>query len=280
MLLAFLLLKSITNLSIMKKQLWLFGVLALLLTACSSDEKSSSEEIDSTLPKNISYIYPSPELGTNSKTTASYNGNKIVSLLKDDSKTVFTYDGDVIVKQEEFDIENGKEIKNEEVSYSYENGKLKTRVFRERISAEYPDGYFIEKVVYTHNSNGTVSYINYTVDNVKKTESKDGEGTLTYKDGNLIKEEQKSGSSTATLVFEYDSKKNPLKNILGFNLLLNEIDGFGTNNIVKTTRTTTEFPNPSVYLTTYIYNEASYPTRHTSFDGGGKNIEYEIEYAY
>ncbi|MDQ6527639.1 hypothetical protein [Flavobacterium sp. LHD-85] len=265
----------------MKKQLWLFGVLALILSSCSSEEKPSLEETDSTLPKTISYIYPSPELGTNAKTTASYNGNKVVSFLNDDSKTVFTYNGDVIVKQEIFDIDtSGKEIKNEEVSYSYENGKLKTRVFRESISAEYPDGYFIEKVVYTHNSNGTVSYIDYTVDNIKKTESKSGEGTLTYKDGNLIKAEEKSGSSTTTLAFEYDSKKNPLKNILGFNLLLNEVDGFGTNNIVKTTRATTEFPNPSVYLTTYIYNDASYPTRHTSFDGGGKNIEYEIEYTY
>lgn len=264
----------------MKKQLWLFGAIALILSSCSSDENSPLQEIDSTLPKTISYVYPSIYLGTNSKGTLTYDGNKILNIIKEDSKTIFTYNGDVIIKQEEFDIENGKEIKNEEVSYSYENGKLKTKVFREDISVEYPDGYYIEKVVYTHNSNGIISYIDYTVDNIKKTESKSGEGTLTYKDGNLIKVEEKSGSSTTTLVFEYDSKKNPLKNILGFNLLLNEIDGFGTNNIVKTTRTTTEFPNPSVYLTTYIYNDTSYPTKHTSFDGGGKNIEYEIEYTY
>ncbi|MNK42008.1 hypothetical protein D3C87_606860 [compost metagenome] len=264
----------------MKIKLFFFSAFALLLSSCSSDEKSPSQETESTFPKTISYVYPSIYLGTNSKGTLTYDGNKILNIVREDSKTVFTYSGDVIIKQEEFSIENGKEIKNEEVSYSYENGKLKTRVFRESISAEYPDGYFIEKVVYTHNSNGTISYINYAVDNVKKTESKDGEGTLTYKDGNLIKTEEKSGSSITTLVFEYDSKKNPLKNILGFNLLLNEIDGFGINNIVKTTRTTTEFPNPSVYVTTYIYNDASYPTRHTSFDGGGKNIEYEIEYTY
>lgn len=264
----------------MKIKLFFFSAFALLLSSCSSDENSPSQEIDSTLPKTISYIYPSVYLGTNSKETLTYNGNKIVTIVREDSKTVFTYNGDVIIKEEVFDIENGKEIKNEEVSYSYENGKLKTRIFRESISAEYPDGYFIEKVVYTHNSNGTVSYINYDVENIKKTETKSAEGTLTYKDGNLIKIEEKSGSSATILLFEYDSKKNPLKNILGFNLLLNEIDGFGNNNIVKTTKTTTEFPNPSVYVTSYIYNDASYPTRHTSFDGGGKNIEYEIEYAY
>lgn len=47
---------------------------------------------------------------------------------------------------------------------------------------------------------------------------------------------------------------------------------FETNNIVKTTRTTTEFSNPSVYLATYIYNDASYPTRHTLSNGGGGKI--------
>jgi len=48
-------------------------------------------------------------------------------------------------------------------------------------------------------------------DNVKKTETKSAEGTLTYKDGNIIKAEEKTGSSTTTLLFDYDSKKNPLK---------------------------------------------------------------------
>ncbi|MET3026258.1 hypothetical protein ABXT06_06250 [Flavobacterium sp. UW10123] len=265
----------------MKKQLWLFGVLILILSSCSSDEKSSSEEMDSTLPKTISYIYPSPELGTNTKTTASYNGNKIVSLLREDSKTVFTYDGNVIVKQEIFDIDVvGKEVKNEEVTYIYESGKLKTRVIKEDFSAEYPDGYYIVKAVFTHTSNEAISYINYSVDKDTKEETKSSEGRLTYKEGNLIKEEQKVNSVIVTRVYEYDAKNNPLKNILGFNLLLNEIDGFGKNNILKTTRTSSEFDNTSVYLTKYIYNDNNYPTRHISFDGGGKDIEYEIEYTY
>ncbi len=265
----------------MKKLLILSTVISLIITSCSSDEKASPVEIDSTLPKTISYIYPSPQLGTNTKSTASYNGNKIVSLISEDSKKVFTYEGNTIVKQEVFDIDgSGKEIKSEQVSYTYENGKLKTKVIKEDFTAEYPDGYYIDKVVFTHISNDIISYVNYSVDKDTKAETKNSEGKLTYKDGNLVKEEQKFNSVTQTWVYEYDAKNNPLKNILGFNLLLNEVDGFGNNNIVKTTRTSSENTNIAVYVTTYIYNANNYPTRNTSFDGGGKNVEYEIEYTY
>ncbi len=265
----------------MKRILCLFGALALIVSSCSNDDKSSAEELDSTLPKTISYIYPSVELGTNNKQTASYNGNKIVSLTNNDSKTVFTYDGNIIVKQEVFDVdESGKETKNEEVSYAYENGKLKTKVIREDFTAEYPDGNYIEKVVFTHTSNEIISYIDYSVNKDTKAETKNSEGTLTYKDGNLVKDEKKFNSLTETRVYEYDAKNNPLKNIVGFSMLLNEIDGFAKNNVVKTTKTSSEFPNAAVYITTYIYNDNNYPTRHTSFDGGGQNIEFEIEYTY
>ncbi|MCV2486535.1 hypothetical protein OD917_16500 [Flavobacterium sp. SH_e] len=265
----------------MNKVLYLFGALTLLLSSCSSDENSSSGENDSTLPKTISYIYPNPQLGTNVKNTVTYNGNKIVSITSEGSKSIFTYDGNVIIKQEVFDVDgSGKETKNEEVSYVYENGKLKTRLLKEDITTEYPDGYYIDKVVYTHTSNEIISYVNYSVDKDTKAETKSSEGTLTYKDGNLVKEEQKSNSVTVTSDYEYDTKNNPLKNILGFNLLLNEIGEFGKNNIVKTTRKSSEYPNAAVYLTTYHYNDKNYPTRHTSFDGGGKDIEYEIEYTY
>ena len=265
----------------MKRILCIFGALALLLSSCSSDEKSSPVEIDSTLPKTISYIYPSPQLGTNNKNTASYNGNKLISLVSEDSKKVFTYEGDVIVKQEVFDVDgNGKELKSAEVSYTYENGKLKTKVTREDFTVEYPNGYYIDKVVFTHTSNEVISYVNYSVNKDTKAETKNSEGKLTYKDENLVKDEQKFSAVTETWVYEYDTKNNPLKNILGFNLLLNEIDGFAKNNVVKTTKTSSEFPNAAVYATSYLYNNNNYPTRNTSFDGGGKNIEFEIEYTY
>ena len=263
----------------MKKLLLLF-IAFNLATSCSSDENSPSEQKDSTLPKTISYLYPSPMLGTNTKETITYDGVKIVSILGKESKKTFTYNGDLIIKQEQFDIGSGKENKSSEVSYEYENGKLKTRILKEGISVDYPNGQYINKAVYTHTSNEVISYISYNIDKTTNIERKNGEGTLTYKNGNLVKHERKIDSYTVTSIFEYDSKKNPLKNIIGVNLLLNEFDQYGNNNIVKTTQKSSEFPNPSVYLTTYVYNNSDYPTKHTSFDGGGKDIEYEVEYTY
>lgn len=268
----------------MKKLLLIFIAFTTLLASCSNDENSSPEdpsEDASVFPKTISYIYPNTYLGTNSTSTLKFDGNKIVSSVESDSKTIFTYSGDFITKQEVFDLDQaGNETKDSEVVYSYENGKLKTRIFKENITVNYPDGQYIEKVVYTHNSNELISYITYLVDKNTKVETKTSEGALTYNDGNLVKVQQKFSSSTTTSVYEYDKKHNPLKNILGFNLLLNEISDAGKNNIVKTTRTSTDNPNTAVFVTNYIYNDSDYPTRHTSFDGGGKSIEYEIEYTY
>jgi len=261
----------------MKKLLLLCSVLTLLFTSCSNDDNPSTENT-SILPKTISYTYPSIYLGTNSKSTLTYDGNKIVSSIAEGSKTIFTYNGNVIVKQEKFNVDaKGVETKDTEVFYTYENNKLKTRIMREEFSSQFPDGQFIDKIVYTYTSQNVISFVNYYVDPSTKKEVKSSEGNLTYKDGNLIKSEEVSDSSTAKRTYEYDIKNNPLKNILGFDLLLNEIGVFGKNNIIKTIAGTSQLTE---YLTTYIYNDKDYPTKQTSFTGDGKTIEYEIEYTY
>jgi len=259
----------------LKKILAIFTVLSLIASSCSSEENSNSEE-KLILPKTISYVYPNIYLGTNTKSTLSYDGNKIVSSVDENSKTIFTYTGDVITKQEVFDVDlQGKETKTDEAIYTYENGKLKTRIFKEGISSQYADGEYIQKAVYTHSSNGTISYINYQVDKITKVETKDSEGVLTYENGNLVK--HKIGNTT--YVYEYDAKNNPLKNVLGFNLLLNEISAIGRNNVVKTTFNSSQNSNTGIYLTTYIYSDKDYPTKQTSYSSG-TSIEYEIEYTY
>ncbi|MBS7232452.1 hypothetical protein KHA90_15640 [Flavobacterium psychroterrae] len=263
----------------MKKLLLLFSALTLLLISCSSDEKSSSED-KSILPGTISYTYPSVYLGTNSKSTLSYDGNKLLTSIDESSKTVFTYTGKVITKQEKFAVDSkGLETKNIEVNYTYENGKLKTRVTRRSFTVKYPEGEYIGKTVYTHTSDNLISYVEYSVNPDTKMETKVSEGSLTYKNGNLVQFKSIRGSSVSTIVQEYDTKNNPLKNILGFDLLLTEVE-FSANNILKINRTDSEFPNPAVYLVNYIYNDKDYPTKRTSFTSDGKSIEYEIGYTY
>lgn len=270
----------------MKKILYLFTASLFVLSSCSSDDDSlpelPSEDI-SILPKTISYIYPSDFLGTNSKSIVTYNGNKIMSIVDESSKATYTYDGNIITKYEQFSNEaQGTEVKRMEILYAYEAGKLKTRIFKDGISENQPNGY-ITKTIYTHNQDGTISYIVYDVDSITQVEKKNGAGKLTYKDGNLVKNEHSNITNSlfdGASVYEYDTKMNPFKNVLGYGLLLDEVGGFGKNNIIKTTRITEGNSKPSVFMTTYIYNDNGYPKRHTSFDGGGESIEYEIEYTY
>ena len=261
----------------MKKIFCFFGALIFVLTSCSGDENSSSED-NFILPKTISVTnQESPQ--DNKVSTITYDGNKIVSIISLGEKTVFTYDGNRIVKQEVFDIYlNGNKIKKTDVSYTYENGKLKTRLLRKGFTTKYPDGEYIYKTVYIHNSNVLISYIYYTVNQDTKAEIKSSEGTLTYKEGNLIKEEDIDGSLVYARSYEYDTKNNPLKNILGFDLLLNELP-YSINNISKITRTETELPNPVVYLKSLLYNDKDYLIKTTSFASNG-SIEYEEEFTY
>ncbi|MHC0446169.1 hypothetical protein ACWA1F_12220 [Flavobacterium sp. 3-218] len=264
----------------MKKLLLLF-IAFNLVTSCSSDENPSVSDNTIILPKTISYIYPNVYLGTNKISTLKYDGKKIVSSIDSDSKSIFMYSGDVITKQVFFRLDQQKnETKIREVDYTYENGKLKTRIYKTNITVDYPEGEYIEKTVYAHTSNEFISYTKYSLDKKTKAETKISEGNLTYKDGNLIKEQQKVNAVTQTQVYDYDSKNNPLKDIAGFDLLLNEVAYYGKNNILKTTKTSSENSNTSVFVTSYTYNDNGYPLKNTSLDGGGKDIEYEIEYTY
>ncbi|WP_348822842.1 hypothetical protein [Flavobacterium aestuarii] len=257
----------------------LSALIFIIISSCSGDDSSSDSGNNLVLPKTITMTFPDFP-SDNSKDVITYDGNKILTSVDENSKTVFTYDGNFIVKQVKFEIDNsGKEVKDVEVSYIYENGKLKIRTLKEEFSTEYPNGQYVYKTVYKYISDNQVSYIYYYVDPNTKNETKQSEGTLSYKDGNLVKQEDISTQYNETRTYEYDNKNNPLKKILGLNLLLNET-GWNNNNVVKTTRVNSTFQSPSVYVSDYIYDDKGYPTKHTSFTSDGKKIEYVTEYTY
>ncbi|WP_166920063.1 hypothetical protein [Flavobacterium poyangense] len=269
----------------MRKILFLFGVFALLLSSCASDDNLPDGN-NLIFPKTVSYTYPEFP-GDNSKDKMTYNGNKIVTSIDEKSKIVYTYDGNRIIKQEKFKIDaQGNQSKSIEVLYTYENGKLKTRIMKEIFSSDYPQGQYMYKTVYAHETDAQISYVFSSVDVDTNVEKKRSTGILTYKDGNLIKRTQVGGAfgggsnSSESRSYEYDTKINPLKNILGFNLLLDEIGDFGKNNVIKTILERDGFPNPAIFLTNHIYNDKGYPIKSTSLTGNGKTIEYEIEYEY
>jgi len=202
----------------MKKNLYLFGLILLSLSSCSKDENTSSESSSPILVKKIiNTINPNDVVIL----TYKYDGNKIISESDDQGfVSTYTYTENVITKIEER-VDNKFQSSKE---YTYVNGKVATQVWKQNYGGT--DSY-----TYTYNSNGTVSYKR------TRTGSENTTGMLTFKNGNIVKNEVFYGGkypSTVTYIYDYDSKNNPFKNVLGFNLLLEtDEDMFSLNNMIQ-----------------------------------------------
>jgi hypothetical protein len=264
----------------MKKNLYPFVVLILLLVSCSDSENASPTEQILFLPKTIKTTFPDfPQ--DNSTLILTYDGNKILNVVDETTKTKFIYNGNLITKQETYNLETqGIETIKKRIVYEYENGKLKSKITTSNFDNSHPNGDYIRKEVYTYKSDGIISYSQLDVSVQTNIETKRGDVNLTYKSGNLIKMEEINIDPNITktvFVFEYDNKNNPLKNILGFNLILNE---YSINNVIKETLNGRFGSSEAVYNSTYIYNTNGYPTKTTSFTSDGKTPEYITEYTY
>lgn len=264
----------------MKKKFYAFAVLNFLLISCSDSENASSPQENLFFPKTITTTFPDfPQ--DNTKLTLTYDANKIISIVDATSKTKFTYDGNLIVKQETFNIETQElETIKRRIVYEYENGKLKLKITTSNFDSSHPNGDYIRKEVYTYKSDGIISYSQIDIRPETNIETKRGDVNLTYKSGNLIKMEEINidpNIPNTVFAFEYDNKNNPLKNILGFNFILNE---YSINNVVKETVNGRFGSSEAVYNSTYIYNTNDYPTKFTSFTADGKTPEYITEYTY
>ncbi|MBF4516790.1 hypothetical protein IRZ71_10560 [Flavobacterium sp. ANB] len=234
----------------MKKILCLLSIILLSFSSCTNDDKESSNLQEPIFVKETA-------VSINGKTYTqkmSYDGNRIQSItFQDGSKTNYIYTGDVITKVEDVDAQ-GKLFSIRE--YKYVNGKIYSC-----LSADYDFGPQYKNLVkYFHNEDGTVTYQKYNVNFITGEEEEEDpiSGKFFFKNGNIIKDEQYLNSVLeSSLLYEYDTKNNNLKNILGYNLLL-KLEST-VNNIIKTT---------SLYKTGYIgtvinvyeYNSNGYPT--------------------
>lgn len=235
----------------MKKLLYLFSASLLVLISCSKgDEPRDTTSQNLILPKKIAVVFQNESILT-------YNGNKIVQSVSGTYKTVYTYTGDLITKQEKF-AGNNIDYKEE---YSYENDKLKTSL----ITGSSGGQTFKRKKVYTHNSDGTVDYKYYNIDVTTGVETLGDSGKLTILSGNIVKIEE---GTTFVSTIEYDSKNNATKNILGFDKLMEE--ELSANNIMKNTYISNGGTIPSVNTYQYDYDANGYPIEQRIFyDGNG-----------
>lgn len=248
----------------MKKILCLLGAVALMLTSCSSDDKTSSEENVVLLPKTEKYTYATnPQ--ENSIVTYSYDGNKIVSLTYNTGeKTVFTYTENLITKAVYTETYEGA-MRIFTTTFTYDNGKLKS-------SFQVGSANSLNKRrTYTYNANGTISTVTVLINPTTQLETQDSSSTLTLDaSGNIVKAE----FNDLTTIIEYDTKNNPFRNVLGFTSLLDsdifDKDFNSVNNIAKVTeKSGAVIEGTTTY--TNSYNSDNYLIKSVS---GNETYEY------
>jgi len=229
----------------MKKILCLFGALSLLLTSCSSDDNESNDNTDAVLLKKT--IITDSE-GDAVTSIYAYDGNKIVSIVDDsgDANEYYTYTGNLITKLE-YRFPDGSIDQVNTYTYNAE-GKLVTFV---RTQPNY-----VHKEVFTYNADGTVTAESYSGD----SESELMEGTVnTIKFVNgEVSEIISPDASNEEHVYTYDTKNNPMKNVIGMDKIA-FIDGEGNGvkfNILTDTSEDELWTN-----STFTYNDNGYPTK-------------------
>jgi hypothetical protein len=265
----------------MKKEFSCFlAALLLVLGSCSNDIQENSKE-NLILPKTIKHINDG-KLSESLISTITYNENKIVSIKSKKERTDFTYENDKIVKQITYNIEGNKETKYTETAYSYLDGKLYT-------VDRFADDKKI-KYVYIYNADGTIRKEIYNYDTGKELKSTTNE-VFTLIDGNIIKSIYDHGlvKIISTNFYQYDTKNNVFKNILGLNLLLDQVDfsseiNISSANNIKRHVIAMEHGSeiasePYANTLEYTYSSKDYPIKKITYDYTGKEIQI-IEYTY
>jgi hypothetical protein len=220
----------------MKKILYLLSIAFIMLQSCSSDNNSeNSNSSGNMLLKRLEYSDISVPI------YFIYNGTKLNYFSYGETgllKKQFTYSGDLITKAEWF--ENGVAT-GEKDTYFYSNNILSEH-------RKYSPGAVLERIYkYVYNSDGTIDLT---------SENSNGDiinFAKLYLDpnGNVINSES---SSSVFVLFEYDNKNNPYRNITGYSEIFLTDPNLGNNNLTKKV-----FTNSSYYNYNYQYNSQNYP---------------------
>lgn len=257
----------------MKKLLYLFSATLLVLTSCTDDYAvinqkgvvvvpetplipdapvvtDSTVVVESNLVKKIVHTFQN---GTISVIDLLYDGNKIISETDQGGyKTNYTYTGELITKIEKAD-ETGTVYLSKE--YNYEGGKL-MHILRNEFGSYY-------KRDFTYNKDGTIWYSEFMSDSEgNEFEPMSNNGTYTILNDNLIKNQLYFKSNQVVQSYEYDSKKSPKSNIIGFNKVLDIDYEKSANNPIKIVKVMGSQDNlqTSVWSANYEYNANGYAT--------------------
>jgi hypothetical protein len=274
----------------MKKIFILSLSLVTLLISCKKNDDSPVTPTASILPKKL--INDS----TGETFLFTYEGNKLKESNSDSYKAVYKYTGNLITAIYEYKNDKLTDSSN----FTYENDKLIKKVFTYSYISNNQSYTTKSKAVYTNNADGTIGERFFSIDKTtgEETLETNPNNVLTFANGNLAKIESvniisytdNNGNPLLITykyanVYEYDSKNNAFKNVLGYNKLIRETDGsfLSINNILKTTITSSSIPDQGNNYTTastntYEYNANNYPVMIQRYVNGKLDETIRIEY--
>ena len=249
---------------------WVLAAVLFTFYSCVNDKSVNA--------KLLTKLVETAEDGSSVTTLFTYNGNEIVRAENAKQQFNYTYTNGLISK---IVTKNKSDQSIITVDYNYENDKL--------TYVKSSDNYWIN---FVHNTDGTVVYERFTL-NTKNQEVKLHHGILSFKDGNLVKDKRTLDDTPVGIVttnivsFEYDSKKNPMRGILGFDKLLNQNQLVSINNsVISVVENSTInaldqiISSARLYRSSFEYDTDDCPTVQISENGTG-NVGYlKSEYYY
>jgi len=238
----------------MKKifSLFFISVFIIIFSSCTADVDDTSQF------KLVKKIIEVNKDETSLTINFAYDGDKIVSIDSELSNTTFTYSGNLITKIIQLD-KTSQDQKT--FDYFYTNDNL-TKV----ISS---DNYTLN---YTYQSGGKIAYEKTSTDsniNIVLVCN----GTLSIQYNNVVQKNKTLNTSGVNILekeelsFAYDNKSNPLRNIVGFNKLLDHSELISANNyytniVISSTKyldTEAEVSSAVVISKNYNYDKEGYP---------------------
>ena len=237
------------------KKLILIILASSFLLSCSSDSSND----DSNNPENGLLVKTITYNGVT--TTLNYSGNKATYFLGSDGSTsTFTYNGDLIIKDEKTGGSGSNYIR----TMNYSNNLL-TSSTESRNSTSYSSSY---NSTYTYNSDGSITEIrtgtNTYNGNTTNFNSKD---IRFYSQGNCVKIENYTffdGVYTLneTIIYTYDNKNSPFKNITG--LYTAYYPTGNINNCISQINKNASGEITYTAQTAYQYNAQNFPISETT----------------
>ncbi|SEH35038.1 hypothetical protein [Chryseobacterium culicis] len=261
--------------------------MAVIASCSSSNDEISESNNNNGNDANVPYLLKKRTMvqnGQSSVTEYKYNGTKITESIADNSKTIYTYNGDYIVKTEMY--QNGVLKVTREFTYS--NGKL---------MSEKKTDTKLGTLVYTQNyqylSDNHVKFNDFYSAIYNPTT-----GTFTdikfhsrevyfNTNGNIATSNYIDEGATHNVTYVYDTNNHPMKNVTGFvkMAIFDDIDAesnkLGYNNLIDLNGYYTGIDNET-HKTNGVHtlNSANYPTKSVITDTNSSFGTYSYTYLY